>query len=166
MFRRGGVAAGAGVTASSPASFDLCADGGIGSLKRRLQPRGTASGDAKERDQDEENANCSPIVGHRRPIRVSQLAARICNHFDENQSGVASLRIASLYCRLSGMEGRLGLGLRSRWGSSMPRVVNHSASQGVKPGRSRATSPFRPSFLLSFPSRSRSLRQDHNGRMK
>jgi hypothetical protein len=41
-----------------------------------LRPWGAASGDAKEREQDEENANCSPIVGHRSPIRVSQLAAR------------------------------------------------------------------------------------------
>jgi hypothetical protein len=44
--------------------FDLCADGGIGGFKGRFRPRGTASGDAKEREQDEENANCSPIVGH------------------------------------------------------------------------------------------------------
>ena len=71
-----GVAAAAGVTARSPASFDLCADGGIGGFKGRLRPRGAASGGAKEREQDEENANCSPIVGHRSPIRVSQLAAR------------------------------------------------------------------------------------------
>ena len=76
MFRRGGVAAAPGVTALSPASFDLCADGGIGGFKGRLQPRGTASGDAKEREQKEENANCLPIVGHRSPIRASQLAAR------------------------------------------------------------------------------------------
>ena|ERR1700722_9269008 len=66
----------AGVTAPSPASFDLCADGGIGGLKRRLRPRRTASGDAKEREQDDENANCSPMVGHHSLIRVSQLAAR------------------------------------------------------------------------------------------
>jgi hypothetical protein len=52
------------------ALFDLRSNGGIGGLKRRLQPRGAASNDAKEREQDEENANCSPIVGHRSPIRV------------------------------------------------------------------------------------------------
>jgi hypothetical protein len=69
-------AAAAGDTAPSPASFDLCADGGIGGLKRRLRPRGTASGDAKEREQDDENANCLSIVGHHSPIRASQLAAR------------------------------------------------------------------------------------------
>ena len=58
------------------ASFHLRARCGIGGFKRRFRPRGAASGDAKEREQDEENANCSPIVGHRSPIRVSQLAAR------------------------------------------------------------------------------------------
>jgi hypothetical protein len=45
---------------------------------------GTASGDAEEREQDEENAKCSPIVGHRSPIRVSQLTARLCNQFGED----------------------------------------------------------------------------------
>ena len=63
-----GVAAAAGITARSPASFDLCANGGIGGFKGRLRPRGAASGGAKEREQDEENANCSPIIGHRKPI--------------------------------------------------------------------------------------------------
>src|SRR3984957_12628621 len=29
-----------------------------------------------EREQDEENANCSPIVGHRSPVRISQLVVR------------------------------------------------------------------------------------------
>jgi hypothetical protein len=58
------------------ALFDLCADSGIGGFKGMLRPRRAASGGAKEREQDEENANCSPIVGHRSPIRVSQLAAR------------------------------------------------------------------------------------------
>jgi hypothetical protein len=60
---------------TSVALFDLRSNGGIGGLKRRLQPRGAASGDAKEREQDEENAYCSPIVGHCSPIRVSQIAA-------------------------------------------------------------------------------------------
>jgi hypothetical protein len=32
------------------ALFDLRSEGGIGGLKRRLRPRGTASGDAKERE--------------------------------------------------------------------------------------------------------------------
>jgi hypothetical protein len=75
--------------------FDLRSNGGIGGLKWRPRPRGTAPGDAKEREQDEENANCSPIVGHRSPIRVSQLATRLCNHFGEHQSAVASLKITS-----------------------------------------------------------------------
>ena len=66
-----------GVTAPSPASFDLCADGGIGGPSNgRLRPRGTVSGDAKEREQDEGEGKFSPTVGHRSPIRVSQLAAR------------------------------------------------------------------------------------------
>jgi hypothetical protein len=83
---------------SAPELFDLRSNGRIGGLKRRLRPRGAASGDAKEREQDEENANCSPIVGHRSPIRVSQLAARkpLCNHFNENQSAVANLKMMSL----------------------------------------------------------------------
>jgi hypothetical protein len=56
---------------TSVALFDLRSNCGIGGFKGRLRPRGAASGDAKEREQDEENANCSPIVGHRIPIRVS-----------------------------------------------------------------------------------------------
>src|ERR1700722_15066468 len=56
--------------------FHLDAYGRIGGLKRRLRPRGAASRDAKEGKQDEENANCSEIVAHRSPVRVSQLAAR------------------------------------------------------------------------------------------
>jgi hypothetical protein len=72
--RRGILVPSTGVPA---AAHDLCADGGIGGFKGRLRPWGAASGGgAKEREQDEENANCAPIVGHRSPIRVSQLAAR------------------------------------------------------------------------------------------
>jgi hypothetical protein len=56
------------VTAPSRASFDLRSNGRIGRLKRGPRPRGTASGDANEREQDEENAKCSPIVGHRTPF--------------------------------------------------------------------------------------------------
>ena len=58
------------------ASFHLRARCGMGGFKGRRRPRGAASRNAKDREQDEENANCSPIVGHRSPIRVSQLAAR------------------------------------------------------------------------------------------
>ena len=60
---------------TSVALFDLRSNRGIRGFKGRPRPRGAASGDAKEREQDEENANCSPMVGHRIPIRVSQRAA-------------------------------------------------------------------------------------------
>jgi hypothetical protein len=81
---------------TSVALFDLRSNGGIIGLKGRPRPWGAASGPANEREQDEENAKCSPIVGHRSPIRVSQLAARLCNHFGEDQSALASLKITSL----------------------------------------------------------------------
>jgi hypothetical protein len=85
---------------TSVALFDLPSNGGIGGLKRRLRPRGAASGDTKEREQVEENANCSPIVGHCSPIRVSQIAAGKRSDYatilTKINRPVASLRITSL----------------------------------------------------------------------
>ena len=52
-------------------SFDLCADRGIGGLKRRLRgrPCGGASADADKREQGEQayQVNDSAVIGHRNP---------------------------------------------------------------------------------------------------
>jgi hypothetical protein len=103
---------------TSVALFDLRSNGGIGGLKRRFQPRRTASSDAKEREQDEEDANCSPMVGHRIPIRVSQRAApkrRDCATF-----------LAEINWPLQVAESRR---CRSRPATQDPKQIDHTVRQ-------------------------------------
>jgi hypothetical protein len=57
-------------------SFDLCAGGGIGGLKRRLRARGGISADANEREQSGEAPNHSPAMSHRNPPRLPQFSTR------------------------------------------------------------------------------------------
>jgi hypothetical protein len=49
-------------------SFDLCAGGGIGGLKRRLRARGRTPADANEREQSGEAPNHSPAMSNRNPL--------------------------------------------------------------------------------------------------
>jgi hypothetical protein len=58
--------------------IELCADGGIGGLKRRLWPPGRAATDANEPEQGEETyqANDLPVIGHHSLTRLPQLLAR------------------------------------------------------------------------------------------
>jgi hypothetical protein len=58
--------------------FDLCADGGIGGLKRKFRPRSGAPTDADSRDQSEGAANHSQKIDHCDPVRHSAtLSAKI-----------------------------------------------------------------------------------------
>jgi hypothetical protein len=77
---------------TSVALLDLRSNGGIGGLKRRPRPRWAASRDANEREQDEENANCSPIFGHRSPLRFAT-ATRLCGLVGEDRSAFAKLKL-------------------------------------------------------------------------
>jgi hypothetical protein len=93
------------------ALFDLRSNGGIGGFKGRLRPRGAASGDANEREQVDENANCSPTIGHRKPhsrfaTRGAKTGATMGNTKRPDERKFRSLGIAFASLRITAMRRR------------------------------------------------------------
>jgi hypothetical protein len=74
-------------TAQRLRSFDLCADRGIGRLKRRLRVRRGTSANVNEREHGEETANHSPKFGHRNAPRP-QPTMRISREFATHHANI------------------------------------------------------------------------------